>query len=221
MIEITRALARQLRAVLRKAAPLDSARSYRPSLALHAGPEGLQIRCHHAEVAAELHVPGPRPVDVIVLPHAALDGLEARQETLVTLAAKDANVVQARWDDAGTPQSRDFGTVSFDRLPPFPVEPRKFVSLDKSVLKSFDDAVQTAGRNSVRPNLNRLQLRGKLGEIVSTDSRQLLVQRGFPFPWKEDILIPAVGLFGRRELPHDAAIAIGKSDTHVCLRIGP
>ena len=46
MIQITRALARQLRAVLRKAAPLGSGRNDRPSLSLHAGPDGMQIRCH-------------------------------------------------------------------------------------------------------------------------------------------------------------------------------
>src|ERR1022692_3033871 len=221
MIQITRALGRQLRAVPRKAAPVESARSYRPSLAFHGGPEGLQVRCHHAEVAVEWHLPGPRPVDALVLPHAALDDLEARQESPVTLTAKDANVVQARWDDGSVAQLRDYQAVSIDRLPPFPAEPKRFGSFDKGILQSFDDAVQTAGRNSVRAALTRLQLRGKLGEIVSTDSRQLLIQRGFAFPWKDDLLIPAVGLFGGRELPPDAAIAIGKGDPHVCLRIGP
>src|ERR1019366_1729198 len=221
MIQIARALARQLRAVLRKAAPVESARNYRPSLAFHAGPEGLQIRCHHADVAVEWHLPGPRLNDALVLPHGALDDLEARQDSPVTLTATDANVVQARWEDGGVPQVRDYQTVSVDRLPPFPAEPKRFAALDKSVLQALDDAVQTASRNGVRVALTRLQLRGKLGEIVSTDSRQLLIQRGFAFPWKDDLLIPAVGLFGGRELPPDAAIAIGKGDTHVCLRIGP
>src|SRR5436309_1533791 len=123
MIQLTRALARQIRAVLRKSAPIDSGRNYRPSLALHAGPDGLQVRCHHAEVAVELHVPGPRPVDVIVLPNAALEDIEARQDTVVTLTSKDSNIVQAQWDDGGVAQSRDFDTVAIYRFPPFPAEP--------------------------------------------------------------------------------------------------
>src|ERR1019366_7712439 len=126
MIQITRALARQLRAVLRKAAPVESARNDRPSLALHAGPEGLQVRCHHAEVAVEWHLPGPRPLDAVVLPHAALDDLEARHETLVTLTAKSAEAVQARWEAGGVSQVRDYQTVSLDRLPAFAADPKRF-----------------------------------------------------------------------------------------------
>ena len=221
MIQITRALARQLRTVLRKAAPLGSGRSYRPSLSLHAGPDGIQIRCHHEEVAVELHLPGPCPSATIVLSHVALEDIQSRQDSLVTLAAKNADRVQARWEWSGVPQCRDYDTVAIDKLPPFPVEPKRFAALGKSVLQSLDDAVQTADRNSIHSALTRLQLRGKSGEIVSADRRQLLIQLGFTFPWKDDILIPANGIFGWRELPHDAAVAIGRTDTHVCIRIGP
>ena len=221
MIQITRALARQIRTVLRKAAPLGSGRNYRPSLSLHAGPNGMQIRGHHEEVAVELHLPGPCASDTIVLSHAALEDIQSRQDSLVTITAKNAECVQARWEWSGVAQCRDYDTVGIDKLPPFPVEPKRFAALGKSVLQSLDDAVQTADRNNIRSALTRLQLRGKAGEIVSADRRQLLVQRGFTFPWKDDILILAIGVFGWRELPQDASIAIGRSDTHVCIRIGP
>jgi hypothetical protein len=101
MIQITRALARQIRTVLRKAAPLGSGRSYRPSLSLHAGPKGMQIRCHHEEVAVELHLPGLCPSDTIVLSHAALEDIQSRQDSLVTITAKNAERVQTRWEDRG------------------------------------------------------------------------------------------------------------------------
>ena len=62
MIEITRALARQVRAVLRKSTPPGTARGHRPPLALHAGRDGLRVRGHHTEVMVEYHQPGPRPI---------------------------------------------------------------------------------------------------------------------------------------------------------------
>jgi hypothetical protein len=130
MIQITRALARQIRTVLRKAAPLGSERSYRPSLSLHAGPNGMQIRGHHEEVAVELHLPGPCSSDTIVLSHATLEDIQSRQDSLVTITAKNAECVQTRWEDRGVAQGRDYDTVGIDRLPPFPVEPKRFAALD-------------------------------------------------------------------------------------------
>src|SRR5262249_37663694 len=78
-----------------------------------------------------------------------------------------------------------------------------------------------AARDGVPFAVQKLQLRGARGELVATDGRQLLVQEGFPFPWKEDLLVPAVGVFGCRELPQDAAVTVGKTDTHVCVEVGP
>jgi hypothetical protein len=57
--------------------------------------------------------------------------------------------------------------------------------------------------------------------VVGTDGRQLLLQKGFAFPWKEDLLIPAVPVFGCAELPRDAPASVGRTDTHVCVEVGP
>ena len=89
MIQITRAQARLIRAVLRKSAPIGTARNYRPPLALHTGEDGLRVRIHAAEVAVEWHNPGPRPPDEIVLPGQALDDFEG---------AKDRTITQPRWE---------------------------------------------------------------------------------------------------------------------------
>ena len=44
-------------------------------------------------------------------------------------------------------------------------------------------------------------MRGKAGEVVATDGRQLLVQSAFRFGWDGDLLIPAAPIFGCKELP--------------------
>src|SRR5205085_1342969 len=101
VIQISRALARHVRAVLRKAVPPGTARGRRPPLSLHAGPDGLRVRSHHPDVAVEFHRPGPCPPDEVVLPGEALDEFEGRGDAPVTLEAVGPDSVRALWDDAG------------------------------------------------------------------------------------------------------------------------
>ena len=132
MIHITRALARQIRSVLRKSTPLGSARADRPALALLAGPDGLHVRWHHDEVAVELHLPGSRATERIRLPSEALDDFEGRQDNVVTLTTKNADLVQSLWETDGVAQCRDYPAVSPDKSPPFPQEPNRFASQEWS-----------------------------------------------------------------------------------------
>lgn len=78
-----------------------------------------------------------------------------------------------------------------------------------------------ADRETVRYALDHLQLRGTSGEIVATDGRQVLRQGGFSFPWTDDVLVPALGVFGCKELPQDEPVGIGRTDDRVVLRIEP
>ncbi len=82
-------------------------------------------------------------------------------------------------------------------------------------------AAETTDRESSRYALGCIQLRGRSGQIVATDGRQLLVQSDFVFPWTDDLLVPGLTVFGSRELPHDVPVQIGRSEKHVTLAIGP
>src|SRR5262249_49385637 len=82
-------------------------------------------------------------------------------------------------------------------------------------------ASRTATPEPVRFHTHRLQLRGKTGVIVATDGRQLLLQSGFHFPWAEDLLVPATPVFGCKELGQGLPVEIGRTETHVALRVGP
>ncbi len=68
--------------------------------------------------------------------------------------------------------------------------------------------------------MTRIQLRGKAGQIVATDGRQLLVQGGFSFPWNDSILIPRVPAFGARELSDQVEVGVGRTKTHVAVKVG-
>jgi hypothetical protein len=66
-----------------------------------------------------------------------------------------------------------------------------------------------------------VQLRGADGELTATDSRQVLVQRGFRFPWAEELLIVGTSLFAARELLGHSLARIGRTAEFVTVQSGP
>jgi hypothetical protein len=87
------------------------------------------------------------------------------------------------------------------------------------LLKSLDDAMQTASHDSVRFALNKIQIRGAAGVVAATDGHALLWQNGFEFPWSDDVLVSRTNVFGCKEL--QGPVRIAKTKTHVCVSIGP
>ncbi len=221
MITLTRALARQLRAILRKSTLAKVPRGLRLPFVLHADHDGLRLRNQQVDVAVEYHHPGACSPEVLALPAGALEDCEGRGDTPVTLESTAPETVQARWDDGGVPQLREYQARIPDGPPEFPGLPERWTDLEPGFRHAFDDAVRTAAPDAVRYALNRLQLRGAAGAIVGTDGHQLLMQTGFAWPWREDLLVPAVGVFACRELPPDAPMAVGRTATHVSVRVGP
>src|ERR1700676_2473816 len=94
--------------------------------------------------------------------------------------------------------------------------------MPEGLLPALDEASRTAGREpGGRFALTRIQLRGRRGDVVATDGRQLLVQAGFPWPWDDDVLIPRSSVFSCREFAGDGAALIGRTKTHVAVKCGP
>jgi hypothetical protein len=71
------------------------------------------------------------------------------------------------------------------------------------------DASSSAARESVRYAVSNIQLRGRPGEIIATDGRQLLLQSGFKFPFTDDVLVPSSTVFGCKELDGGGEVSIG------------
>ncbi len=218
MIQITRTLARHWRAVLRKT--FTTGRRGRVPLLLQTGGDGLRLRAVDGDVAVEYHRPGKLPADSLVFPSEALADFEGGREDAVILESVGTEGVQARWNDGGVPQVRDYVLSDNDVAPDFPALPQRWHRQDQSLLAGLRDAVATTAKENVRYSLQRVQLRGGKGQLVGTDGHQLLVQGGFTFPWKEDVLVPALGMFGLKEILSEETVALAKTDTHVGLRIG-
>jgi hypothetical protein len=119
------------------------------------------------------------------------------------------------------PQTLAFEAVPPDRVPPFPEPPASGAELPDTFLEALHEASLTTAKASARFAVTRLQLRGRRGEVVGTDGRQLLVWGGFPLPWEDDVLVPRLPLFGHRDTPLTGPVAVGRTEKDVSLRVGP
>jgi hypothetical protein len=68
--------------------------------------------------------------------------------------------------------------------------------------------------------MTNIQLRGRAGEVVATDGRQLLLQTGFKFPFTDDLLIPSSTVFGSKELTSGGEVSIGAGKEYVTIQTG-
>jgi hypothetical protein len=186
-----------------------------------AGPDGLFLHASQGDLAISYHLPGDRLPATLAFRASVLTDLEGPEETPIVLEASGPGQGQARWDEKGQPRTLEFETVAPESVPPLPALPRRWARSASTLLLALDEAARTTARESGRRGLTRVLLRGQAGEIIATDGRQLLVQSGFSFPRLGDVLVPRVPAFGDRGLVRQGAVAVGRTKTHVAVRVGP
>src|SRR5688572_19465265 len=96
-------------------------------------------------------------------------------------------------------------------LPPVPA----------SFLAALHACGRSAARDPARFALNRIQVRGTAGQVVGTDGRAALLWGGFRFPFRDDVLVPAIPAFGSKELAGEGDVRVGLADGHLVVAVGP
>ena len=220
MIELPILLVRQYRAVVRKSVLAADPRGPCPVVVCSAGRRGLTLSCRQGNIGVRHRTPGSFSAGTVALPYSTLAELEAQGE-MVELEQTGPFKGRASWQGSEGPRSLDFDTADPASLPPAPEPARNAVALEPGFLSALDDAARTASRDAERYATNLVQLRGRDGTLVATDGRQLLLQGGFRFPWKDDQYLPALPVFGSRELPRDASVDLGLAKDRITLGVGP
>jgi hypothetical protein len=220
LIEITRSVVRAFRAVLRKITTVAGAREAPTLVVFRADRQGLHVQARNTQIALEYCQPGSYPVEELAVPADALAEFEARKDTPLRMEANAGGVV-ATWMEKAVPQIRTYATVEADKMPQMPAFPTRMERQQVELLGALRDAGETAGTDVIRYEVNCLQLRGKAGQVVSTDGKQMLAQSGYKFGWDDDVLIPAAAVFGCRELYGQEPISLGRTDQYITLTIGP
>ena len=200
MITLTRPLARQVRAVFRHALG-TSPRGPFPAVSLRADQHGLTIRSKSGMAAIERSVPGEYPADEILVPGELLVDCEGRSDQVVSIERQADGDLIATWQDASVPVVMRYTPPDAAELADFPAPPESMTDNPASLLTALRDASETAEAASIRFALDHLELCGDSGTICATDSRQVLVQTGFRFPWQGKVLVPRSTLYGNKDTP--------------------
>lgn len=217
MISISRLVARQFRAVARRAGLCKVAQPGSGCMRLLATADSLRLQATNGRVAIEYRVAGRFDAADITVPLQLFADCEAKTEASVTIRRNDSDGVTACWEDRGVPQQHDYPCHDSLELPAFSEE---LATNPSYLLGALRDAVATVDSTATRYSLDCLQLDGAAGSMAATDSRQLLLQSGFSFPWQEAILMRATGVFASVELPTDLPVEIGRTKDGVTVRVG-
>ncbi len=216
MISFSRSLARQFRAVARRAG-LSARRGSFVRLVTTA--DTLSVLVANHRVAVEYRASGGFMAADVTVPLQLFADCEGKSSDLVTIQPGEPGHIVATWEAGGVPQHRDYACVDETAQPTLPPMPTEFVSNDPSLLTALRDGMETTETNGTRYALACVQLQGR-GAMAATDGSQLLMQSGFVFGWNEDLLMEASDVFASRELPHDQPVHIGKTPNWVTLQVG-
>ncbi len=216
MIALPRAAIARFRTVLRK----NWCRSIvTPVVTIRSGSRSRGLESVTPELAIRLIVPGRGPGESLALNADALDAI-AGSKGEVTFTPVEGGQVAAAWEDNGVGQQRHFPAGLSEAVRGFPNVPRDLTPVDPSLLNALATAQPVTSKQATRYAMQNLLLDGKSGQIVATNSRELLIQGRWPFPWKEQVLVRALALWACREL-RDETVAIGKTETQLIVTSGP
>ena len=216
MISFSRSLARQFRAVARRAGLSARHAGY---VRLVATPDALSLYAANHRVAVEYRDGGRFIAADLTVPLQLFADCEGKRDNLVTIRLGEPGHVVATWDEGGLPQHRDYLFADDASIPSLPPLPTEFASNEPDLLIALRDVMETTEKNATRYALGCIQLKGR-GSMAATDSHQMLMQSGFVFGWSEDVLMEASDVFASRELPRDQPVQIGKTANWVTVQVG-
>jgi hypothetical protein len=206
LIQITRLLAKQLVAVIKKA--LNRTKPT-PVLTVRSGEEGVFVEAQAPNHAVRFHDPRSQDLDLMLIPLTVLEDVQGTKPEPVFLTRPRNGVLAASWDDKGVCREMEYDELeAVPDGPAFPELPAQFTENPAELLTALRNAYETTDVGSVRYALNCIQLRPD-GVIAATDGRQLLRQSGFTFDFGEELLIQNTKYFSCKELPVDQPVRVG------------
>ena len=216
MIPMTRRTVKTIRSVFRAALDL-SPQQPGPPLLVRSGSDGLSVSAATTTRGIRYHLDGSFPEQEFRLPFEFLKEAEGPRNDAVLLDPT-AEDIRVQWVIDSVPQTRTYHVDDLSEALDCPAV--DFASADARLLVALSEAAQTCSQESTRYALRCIQLRGAGGTVVATDSRQLLMESGFTFPWDDNALIPGSRVFAHRELQTAAEVGIGRAGDVVVLQCG-
>lgn len=156
--------------------------------------------------------------DLIVLPATVLAEVEGGTDEAVTLDRESKLRGVLRWPGGG-PRALPVELILPGKQHELPAPP-SLTPVAAKLLTALHECGRTAARESGRYALSKVQLQGKAGRVVGTDGKAALLWRGFRFPFSDDVLVPALPVFGAKPLARVTEVAVGRTATHLIVAAG-
>lgn len=216
MIVIPRGLARTFRVVARKC-NIGRSRRSAPPITVRTDGKRLLLVTHLNQVSLAVEVPQTDAAErTMVVPTAVFDAVDGAEVTLTATGLKGT----ARWEENSGPRTIPFEAFKFDKHHEPRAIPEEVMSLPPAFLSALHECGRTASREVGRYAMERVQVNGAAGTVTATDSKQALVWDGFRFPFTEIVLVPAIPLFGIKDLAAAIDIRVGCTKDHLVIRAG-
>jgi hypothetical protein len=221
MILFTRAVARDFRVLLGRCVT-GRPRGPAPHLRVQTLEDTRMIAATTAGGVTLTHAsPSDKDTEeLVVLQTTVLNEVEGNTDEVVTLdrQAKLRGVV--RWFEEAKPRSLPVELILPGQQHELPA-PSPLTSVAVALLRALHECGRTAARESGRYALAKVQIQGKAGRVVGTDGKVALLQKGFNFPFADNMLVPALPVFGSKPPARISDVRIGRTATHVIVVAGP
>ncbi len=220
MIVLPRAVARTFRALARKCFA-GRPRGPAPPVTLRQHDGRLTLHADLGEVSLTWTGSAGTESEAMVVPMALVDAIDGPGDDPVQVVREGTDRVVARWADRGVPRSFACDPVPVQPEHSLPNHPQNWAVVLPEFLAALHEAGRTAAKEPSRYALQRIQVRGQNGRVIGTDGKRAYLHGEFPFPFAEDLLVPAVPVFGSRELAPGEDVQVGRTDTHFVVAVGP
>ena len=216
MILIPKGLARSFRAAARKCSVARSKGPVPPVIIIPAH-DSLKLATIVEGVILTTAIPQTeRASQKLIVPMEVLEAVDGAAVELTVEGLKG----KAQWESREGPQSRDFVALMPGKQHDLPESPESFTSISAVFLPAFHECGKTALREPSRYALQRIQLNGKAGSVVATDGKSALIWKGFTFPFKESLLVPAIPVFGCKDMGSATEVRVGQTEDHLVIGAG-
>ena len=158
--------------------------------------------------------------DLLVLSAAVLGEVEGGTDEAVTVDRPSKLRGVLRWPGGGKPRSLPVELILPGQQHEIPAPPPLSAATAK-LLAALHECGRCAARESGRYALSKVQLQGKAGRVVGTDGKVALLWKGFDFPFADEVLVPAVPVFGSKPLARVTEVTLGRTATHLVVAAGP
>lgn len=205
-------------AVFRRTLPKSNMARAAVNVQISGGRDGIRLRLVQPEVAVEYHHATVSEAFSFAVAITALTDCMGRGNGTVEFKLSKNDKVEIHWEQSGVPHCREHPLREFPAS--YPDWPNRDVANDPTLVGALSSAMQIPTGGAGRLSLTHVQLRGKQGDVVATDGRQLLINGGFQFPWKDSLHVPRTSVFASRELGSGQVVRVAQSKSHVHFRIG-